>query len=147
MKKPIKEITTGNKVFKIFADENSESPREWDNLGKMICSHGRYDLGDKHDYNPDNYSSLNEIKNDIIKKEDAVVILPLFLYDHSGISISTNTGYPFNDRWDAGQVGYIIANREMVKKEFDVKRITKKIIEKVTKILIGEVEVYDQYLR
>jgi hypothetical protein len=35
----IKEITTKNKILRIFADENPESPREWDNFGKMICFH------------------------------------------------------------------------------------------------------------
>lgn len=31
-------------------DEYPESPREWDNLGTMVCFHNRYRLGDKHNY-------------------------------------------------------------------------------------------------
>jgi hypothetical protein len=33
-----------------------------------------------------------------------------------------------------------------VRKEYNVKRITKDIVEKVRKVLKGEVETYDQYL-
>jgi len=29
----------------VMYDETAESPRGWGNLGKMICFHGRYDLG------------------------------------------------------------------------------------------------------
>lgn len=37
-------------TLKIVHDEDVESPREWDNIGKMVCFHNRYSLGDKHDY-------------------------------------------------------------------------------------------------
>lgn len=36
------------------------------------------------------------------------VVLPLWLYDHTGITISVGERvYPYNDRWDSGQVGFI----------------------------------------
>lgn len=31
----------------IYQEEYSESPREWDNLGKMVCNHRQYTLGDE----------------------------------------------------------------------------------------------------
>ena len=40
------------------------------------------------------------------------VILPLYLFDHSGISISTGS---FHDPWDSGQVGFIYASKEKAK--------------------------------
>jgi len=40
----------GNKVLTIEQDEYSESPREWDNLGIMVCKHKNYNLGDSVDY-------------------------------------------------------------------------------------------------
>lgn len=36
--------------LQVFRDEYAENPCEWDNLGKMVCWHRRYNLGDKHDY-------------------------------------------------------------------------------------------------
>ena len=133
----------GNYLIEIIQDEHTDCPREWDNLGKMICFHSRYNLGDKHDYQFYDYNSYDEQRKDIEKTENTCVILPLYLYDHSGITISTS---PFGCNWDSGQVGWIIVSKENVRKEFGVKRINKKLIEKVTNILEGEIKTYDQYL-
>jgi len=140
----IKKVTVNEKTLKIFYDDSFESPRNWDNLGKMICFHNRYNLGDEHNYNSDDYSGWDEMEQDIIKNEDVAVILPLYLYDHSGITISTN---PFGCRWDSWQVGFAIVTKEAVRKEFMSKRVSKKQIEKAEKILLTEVDIYDTYIR
>jgi len=133
----------GNYLIEIHQDEFPESPREWDNLGKMVCFHGRYDLGDKHDYDHNDYNGWEEMKNAIIKEEDVCVILPLYLYDHSGITMSTS---PFSCQWDSGQVGWIFVSKKDVRKEYGVKRIDQKLIDKVTEVLVGEVKTYNMYL-
>jgi len=51
------------------------------------------------------------------------IILPLYLYDHSGITMNT-TG--FSCGWDSGQVGYIVMSYEKIRKEYNWKNITKK---------------------
>jgi hypothetical protein len=130
-----KDIVKGDKKFriKIIQDSDPTSPREDDNLGTMICFHRRYNLGDKHDY-----QSISELKD----KND-VISLPLYLYDHGGITMSTS---PFSCSWDSGQVGVIFVSKKRVREEFGVKRISNKLQEKVINILKGEVETYDQYL-
>lgn len=133
----------GNYRIKIFQDNDPESPREWSNLGTMICFHGRYNLGDKHDYDSDDYSGWNEMEKVITKNEDVLHILPLYLYDHSGITIST---CPFSCRWDSGQIGYIYVSKKKVREEYGVKRINKQLSDKVLEVLEGEVKTYDQYL-
>ena len=93
--------------------QDFDNPRSWDNLGKMVCFHGRYDLGDKHDYNHNNYNGWEEMKNSITKEEDVAVILPLYLYDHSGITMNT-TGFSCN--WDMDKlVGHLFQKRKSVK--------------------------------
>jgi hypothetical protein len=43
--------TSGRYTLKIVIDEDPPNPREdRDNLGRMVCWHKRYSLGDKHDY-------------------------------------------------------------------------------------------------
>jgi len=141
----VKEFKTKDKLLKIFIDESPENPRTaWDNLGTMVCFHKRYDLGDNHNYSSSDYDSWDEMEKAIIKQEDVAVILPLYLYDHSSLSISTN---PFSCGWDSGQVGFIYVSRETLRKDYSVKRISNKIIEKATKLLLGEVETYDQYIK
>jgi hypothetical protein len=123
--------------LKIERDEDPMNPRtEWDNLGTMVCFHNRYDLGDKTDYRTEDYNSWDELKQGILENEGEVVILPLYLYDHSGITISTSS---FDCRWDSGQIGFIFVSKHTIKKEGIDET-------KVIEYLKGEVETYDKYL-
>jgi hypothetical protein len=74
---------------------------------------------------------------------NAAAILPLYIYDHSGITMNT-TG--FSCRWDSGQVGFIYATKEKIRAEYGWKRLTKKRLQQIQDILDGEVKTYDQYL-
>jgi len=127
----------GKYLIEIYPDSDTDSPRTWDNLGTMVCFHRRYDLGDKHDYDSGDYSGWEKMKEAIIKQENVHTILPLYLYDHSGITISTG---PFSCNWDSGQVGWIFVSKDKVKKEGIDET-------KVGEYLKGEVETYDQYIR
>lgn len=139
-------------VLKIVQDDDlHETPRDWDNLGKMICWHSRYNLGDDHNYS-DSEDFLNSLADDFVDDwqevdDEAVrkiisenyLILPLYLYDHSGITMNT-TG--FSCRWDSGQVGWIYMSHEDIVKEYGSLDI-----EKAKENLIAEVKTYDMYLR
>jgi len=140
---PIEVKNIGKYRIKLFQDMDPQSPREDDNLGKMVCFHKSYNLGDKHNYNPNDYESWGEMSGKIFKNENAVLMLNLFLYDHSGITIATT---PFGCRWDSGQVGFTFVTKEALLKEYGGKYCTKKKIEKAQKVLEAEVKTYDQYL-
>lgn len=136
---------TNGQTLQIIHDNVPMNPRtEWDNLGTMVCFHNRYKLGDeKHGYNSKDYSSWTEMKKAIIKKEDVAVILPIYMYDHSGLTISTT---PFNCQWDSGQIGFIFISKAKARKEFSKKRLSVQFIKKLEDYMFGEVETYDQYL-
>ena len=104
-------IAEGEKhVLAIVRDSDPESSREWDNIGTMVCFHNKYNLGDQdHGYDKDDYSNWNELEAAIWEEEAPVVVLPLYLYDHSGITISTSR---FSSRWDSGQIGFIFAKKK-----------------------------------
>jgi len=137
--------TEDYKGYKIIIkyDEDPMDPRSNDNIGKMICFHKRYDLGDNHDYDSNDYSGWDELREQLIKDFRNDIILPLYLYDHSGITMNT-TG--FSCRWDSGQIGFIIVDREMLLALRGVKKITKKEREKLFEYLKSEVEEYDNYI-
>ena len=140
-------------VLKIVQDDDVTSPRQdFDNLGTMICFHRRYNLGDPHSYSDPRHfleslaSELSDFDDEQLEVmsmgdlleviEEYAVILPLYLYDHSGITISTT---PFSCKWDSGQVGWIYVTYE--------KMATEGLnIEKAVRSLEAEVETYDQYL-
>lgn len=147
-------------------DANPECPREWDNIGTMIGFHRTYNAGDKHNYSSplelmydlaDEYDSkktevLEDLYNDdklsesdYFKKLKELadknnLILPVFLFDHSGVSYSTKD---FNDSWDSGQVGYIYTSYETIKSEYG--DISEDSINKAKSYMEGEVETYSQW--
>lgn len=134
-------------ILKIEPDQDPINPREdFDNFGVMVCNHRRYTLGDNEPrINFDDFNSLDEIRDHLRKEHDAHVILPLYLYDHSGITISTD---PFSCHWDSGQVGFIYATRQKIMEEAPgkPKYLTKKVRAWAEKLLKSEVETYDQLL-
>lgn len=125
----------------IYQDTDPLNPRtENDNLGVMVCFHRRYSLGDEKiskTYTPDSFQEYLESPEG---KKEIVAILPLYLYDHSGITISTK---PFSCQWDSGQIGYIYLSRNKAIQEWG-KKIPLK--EKLESYLESEVKTYDKYL-
>ena len=84
--------------------------------------------------------------NDYLMSEiqKGFVVLPVYLYDHSGLAMSTTD---FNDRWDSGQVGIIFVSNEKIKEEYGVGFIEPVLRLQVEERLKGEVSEYDAYLR
>ena len=129
--------------LEIFDDLNPCSPREFDNLGTMVCFHRRYNLGDETELKSSDFSSWEELENYLYKEEDALIAIPVFMYDHSGLWINT-TG--FSCPWDSGQIGYIYISKEKVRREYSCKRISKKLKKIISEMLCSEVDLYNDYL-
>ena len=157
-------------------DPDPMNPRvDFDNAGKMVCWHSRYNLGDEqpketaseyrrslameHDDDLErridwweneggdqhSWEFCEEKVREIIAEslEKHLIMLPCYLYDHSGITMNTSG---FSCNWDSGQVGFIYISRKDAVKEWGKVRCTKKVVERTIKYLEGEVETYDQYL-
>lgn len=69
--------------------------------------------------------------------EDYYVILPLYLYDHSGLTISTSG---FSCPWDSGQVGHIYMSLDQAAEHGLTSR------KEIAEALVQEVKTYDDYL-
>lgn len=136
--------------IKVEQDENPESPREWDNFGTMACFHKRYNLGDKTDLNSEDFGSWQEMEDYIKKDLEAISILPLYLYDHSGLRIKVGDFYGLlpqgHAEFDSGQVGFIYCTKEDIKNNWGIKKVTKNYLERAETLLRGEVKDYDSYI-
>ena len=133
-------MKTNHKGYEILIeqDEHPVNPREdGTNLGNMLCKHRRYNLGDDVNANKD------EVLNMLAGKIKDVVVLPLYLYDHSNITMNT-TG--FSCPWDSGMVGCIYADYNKIRSWYGVKKVTKKLIEKVKDTFRSEVKAYADYI-
>lgn len=111
------------------------NPRIGENVGRLICWHGKYKLGDEHHFVDPTY--FKEYVED--KDNEVYCILDVYLYDHSGLALSTT---PFNDEFDSGQVGYIYCTVQDLK-DFGLPLDDK---EKVITELKNEIVEYNNYL-
>lgn len=147
-------------------DEGAEyaNPRDHDNLGIMFCWHPDYILGDEQfgQFGGREDLAFHQMEDAVRYLQDergALVILPLFLLDHSGITI--RAGEPIlgdpgkganqermmsrgrfmgDDRgWDTTHVGFIFTNQEKLDE-------TGAPPEDAIKQLREEVKEYDLYL-
>lgn len=135
------EIRKDNKILKIFYEEDGESPREWDNLSKLALNHKRYNFSNELNINFDNFGEWDEVENHLKKEFGAVIVKPVYMYEHSGIAISLT---PFSCRWDSGQLGFICILKEDIKTEYG--KVTKQTLKKAEKVLSGEFETYKNYV-
>lgn len=150
--------------IELYSDSNS-SPREWDNLGTMATKHRNYRIGEETISDPidwlrekigyteqgvqkvanrmgtNYYSEKVRVYLELIF-EDRFIVLPLYIYEHSVVSIATT---PFGCKWDSGQLGYIFCTKEKALEEFGGKKVTKKVREKCFSNFVAEVESYDTW--
>lgn len=122
--------------IEIWHDDCADSPREWDNLGEF-CIYSNRNFQNESEFNPDDDDfSFKSLKNEY-------VMLPVSVYDHSGVSIYI--GAPC-DRWDSCCIGYYICSKDKIRSEYGVKRITKKLVEKVKRRMESEVETFNAWV-
>lgn len=145
----VEQIEYRGLTIKIYQEHDSHpdlNPRSWGNLGRMICWHRRYNLGDEGESKEfRTRDSFAEWRTN--NSKDIAVIIPLRMYEHGNIGISTSADrYPYNCPWDSGWVGYIYVTKDDLRKEYNVQRVSKKLIDKADRILRQEVEIYDLYI-
>lgn len=99
-------LKDGN-VLEIYQDEYPINPRKEDDghIGIVAIFHNSYDIGDEDiPFSSDDFKGWDEMEDHIMNKLKAVVCLPIYMYDHSGITIGIK---PYSCKFDSGQVGFI----------------------------------------
>lgn len=136
--------------YKIIQDEDVESPREWDNLGKMVLSHRRYSLPNEIGLEIQRqFDNWEEVRLHLEEEKGATVILPIFMMDHSGLTLRVGSDEfrAYDPQgWDWGQVGFAFATREAILENWSRKKLTQKLRLEAEAVLRSEVRVYSQYL-
>ena len=158
--------------FHLERDEIPWNPRKDQdgNIGTMNLYWNRYELGD-NDGKGDADDTLNEIIFDnvsedkydeenviydmgrnekivLLQSQENIVLLPCFIYEHSGLTIScSNASYPFNDRWDSGMAGYIYTTKAKCEEQWGTDEVKADWKLRAARELVYEVKLYDQYLQ
>jgi hypothetical protein len=131
-----KETTPSGFTVEVIYDPEPMNPcKEWDQLGTVaLDKRSRYDFGNER---------LDRERLQEISKSGDYLKLPIYIYDHSGITINT-TG--FSCPLDSGCIGLIYVHKDKVRKEYSTKRITPTVREQALNALRAEIETLDQYL-
>lgn len=123
-------------TIEVEQDDDSTNPaHDWDMVGTIaIDNRCRYAFGHVHIGCDEMHAILSDRNN---------IVLPVFMYDHSGISINT-TG--FSCPWDSGQVGIVYCSKEKAVEEFGNKRCTAMVRAAAIACMISDVKSVDDYL-
>ena len=127
----------GNEIS-IVGSDFAENPRqEGDNATVIVAFHKRYTFANEANLRTEDFDGWADMQQHIESECDAVIVKPLYLYDHSGLAMSTSS---FGCRWDSGQVGFIYMTKATADKEFggDMTR--------ATAALDAEAKLYCQYV-
>lgn len=131
--------TESRYTLAILPDEDAPHPRrDMDHTGTAILAWTRkYDLGDPESkrISPSHYEGWDALRLAVCEEFSPVAILPLYLLDHSGLSLSTG---PFGCTWDSGQIGWIVALPDA--------QWEGRSVEQIEECLRAEVETYHCYL-
>ena len=94
--------------------------------------------------NPQSAFELHKGVIDFLRK--SMVILPLYLYDHSGLEMSTESfiGKAPHAEWDSGQVGWIYIDKDKFEKLYG--EFNEENIQTAIKDLAAEADLYSHYI-
>ena len=145
----------------IDIDECAESPREWDNVATIVSRGGDWDISDegwrmnaeefaeflhkKLDKKCPEIKGLTDIDHIVNcgSAKNYIVCKPIYMYDHSGQTISLS---PFGCPWDSGCCGYIFVFKDKILNEFE--RATEDNWRDIAnEIIQSEIDIYDYYIQ
>jgi hypothetical protein len=108
----------------------------------MYCEHRKYSLGDDVGAARFDATCWQEVKSIIEEQYNPAIILPLSLYDHSGLAVQIGE---FSD-WDISMVGYIYISARDAKNYLNVSELEQVHLDELTRIAEEEVTEYSLYL-
>jgi len=137
------DLGNGIKSHIVYDTDPIDIREDTDNLGYIVSFANRYNFSDDDapKLKQDDFSSWDDVEKYLKKYYKATVILPVYKYEHGNIRLSTSDGYPFNDRWDSCQIGFIYTTEER-RKKLGVKRSR----EEIKKQLSDEIQDYSDYI-
>lgn len=144
-------------------DDVSESPREMDHNSTFFTFSKSRRSPDKNEYKnmrefllaygaveADNQYSQGCIAagNDAMIKtfdKKGYIILPVYIYSHSGSCYKAAIRNPFSCDWDSSLIGVIFIKKSDIIEEFKVKKISSKLKKDIIERLQAEVDLYSDY--
>lgn len=83
---------TGGHRIEVEYDDCPSNPREWHNVWTIATTHRRY-------------TPIDVEYHENVVPEDADMVVPVFMYEHSATIYRAGDENPFSCPWDSGQIG------------------------------------------
>ena len=113
--------------LRIVQDEFPMSPDEWGDDCCFIIAKSERELWIRGEEDIEDYKDTHHI-------------YPLFAYIHSGIALSLGREYPFNCKWDSGQIGYVLISKTEIS---EPRKAAESLVEVWNSYLSGDVWGYE----
>jgi hypothetical protein len=130
----------GHLVVLVHDEEpvNTRDTKYFENAGILATWHRHEQFGERQIQPMTKEELIAELE---ASDEKVLAIRPLWLYSHSGYSISAAETNPFTCRWDSGQVGWAYVTEESAKKTgHELGGTPESLREKFEAVLVDEVE-------
>lgn len=139
-------VKMGKYTVEIDYDEFPSNPRDNYNVGRLLCAHGRYKLGDDSStlgftFRSEDFESWDEIEEWLTKEQDAYLTVPISMTDHSGLHIHAGR---VRD-WDSGQIGFAYVTNTMVEQTWPDLSGQEKY-DAIHQHLVAEINEYGDYV-
>ena len=141
MEKPEKTFKVGKYTVKIYQDTDASSPDEWGNTDLFLTGyHSREFWVNRKNFEQEQIETHLEEGEGLYR---GYHVIPLYAYIHSGVALSVScNSYPFNDRWDSGQVGYVFADSKQWTSIEDAYKAAESLVSEWNQYLSGDVYGY-----
>lgn len=103
----VSELLPNGKRLKVLVDydEFPMNPLEYEDVVRIVClNHRRYNVG----HEQVDMDEVEELRQRLLGGEMAGY-RPVYMYDHSGIALSTS---PFSCQWDSGLIGWAYVTKD-----------------------------------
>jgi len=130
----VKTVDYKGYTIAVHQDTDATSPDDWGNEDLfLITTRNRYFEVQRKGFD------LDDAASGVYKKDYHVI--PLIAYCHSGVSLSLSSDrYPFNDQWDAGQIGFVLVKKRQGFR--DINKAAESLVEEWNDYLSGNVYGY-----
>ncbi len=132
-------------VVKVVREQYPESPREYDDLSRLVSLDGRFS-GD--DVDEELYRACMTPASVKRFRKAGGLLEPVHCYEHGGIALSLG-GVPASwpdQQWDVRFVGFMAAPAEAIRRVFCRKRIAKSTRELALRHMRESLKQYEDYL-
>ncbi len=148
--RPLESHVINGWTVEIYPDEDATSPRDDDSPGcRLIMSHRQYTFPNDAGVDLDLFGSWQEVARHVEATENALVVVPVYMIDHSGVAFRAGQDFGGQDfgGWDSGQVGIAYVTPQIwVDTQGRAWTGSDADREQAHWLIVGDVETYGQYV-